>query len=62
MKSWYKSKTIWFNLLTILTVVATYMGYTPDQDLATQTSSILLAVGPLANLALRFVTKTSVSK
>ena len=51
------SKTIWFNALTVLVVVATFFGYTPDQELANQTSAILLGLSPVINLVLRFVTK-----
>lgn len=56
MKKIYQSKTIIFNTLTILIVVATFFGYTPDQELADNTTTILLALSPLINLVLRFVT------
>jgi hypothetical protein len=56
MKHTYQSKTIIFNTLTVLIVVATMFGYTPNQELAENTSAILLALAPLINIALRFVT------
>jgi hypothetical protein len=56
MKPFYTSKTVWFNALTIITVIATMFGYVPDQELAENTSAILLSLTPLINLALRFVT------
>lgn len=61
MKKYYQSKTVIFNALTILIVVATFLGYTPDQQLAEQTSDILIGLAPLVNLALRFVTKEAVT-
>ena len=57
MKSPLFSKTIWWNGLTIIIATATYFGYTPDQDLSVQVTTTLLAVSPLINLLLRFVTK-----
>lgn len=61
MKSIFKSKVIWFNAVTILVVVATFFGYTPDQELAVKTSNILLLLGPAINFALRFFTSKPVS-
>lgn len=55
-KPYYQSKTFWFNVLTIITVVATFYGYVPNQGLADQASGILIAVSPLINLILRFIT------
>lgn len=61
MKKIHQSKTIIFNTLTILVVVATFFGYTPNQELSDTTASILLALSPLINIALRFVTDKKLS-
>ena len=60
-KSWYQSKTVWFNTLTIVLVVAGFLGYTPDQQLTEQVSGALLALGPVINIILRLMTKTPIS-
>lgn len=60
-KSWYQSKTIWFNALTILVAVAAYFGWTPDQNVTSQVSGFLVAIAPLANIVLRLVTKEPIS-
>jgi hypothetical protein len=62
VKKWYQSKVVLFNGLTILVVVATFFGYTPNEQLAEQTSNVLIAIAPIVNLALRFVTKSAVGK
>lgn len=61
MKKIHQSKTVIFNTLTILVVLATFFGYTPDQELAENTATILLALSPLINLVLRFVTDKKLS-
>jgi hypothetical protein len=53
MKSIFSSKTVWFNALTVLTVIAGGFGYTPDQELVATTGTILLALSPLVNIVLR---------
>lgn len=60
-KSALKSKTIIFNVLTVLIVIATFMGYTPNQELAELVSQILIGLAPLINIVLRFVTKEPIS-
>jgi len=60
-KEWYTSKTIWFNALTVITVVATMFGYMPDQETAETTSNVLLAISPIINLALRMITDKGLS-
>lgn len=60
-KKWYKSKTVLFNALTILVVVATVFGYTPNQELAENVTNILVALSPIINIGLRMVTKTPIS-
>lgn len=56
-KSLFKSKTVWFNLLTILIALATYAGYTPNQELAQNVATGLIMVSPVINILLRWVTK-----
>lgn len=60
-KAWYQSKTIWFNALTILLAVATYFGWTPDQQLMTNVAGFLVAASPFINLALRFFTHRAIA-
>ena len=55
-KSWYSSKTVWFNVLTILVAIAAYFGWTPDQQLTTNAAGFLVAASPIVNLLLRFLT------
>lgn len=59
-KSWYKSKTVWFNLLTVIVVVATFFGYTPNDELGGQVSMLLIAFSPLINIILRLFTKKAI--
>lgn len=55
-KSFIKSKIIWFNALTILVTLATFFGYTPDQELSGQVTIFLLLSAPVVNLLLRVIT------
>ena len=59
-KSPFKSKTVWYNALTILVVIATFTGYVPDQELAKQTTTFLLGATPVVNFLLRFITSKSI--
>jgi hypothetical protein len=59
-KPWYRSKTIWFNALTIVVAGATMFGYAPDEDLLETVTGTLIALSPVVNLVLRFVTKRPV--
>lgn len=61
MKKIYQSKTVWFNVVTLIVVFATFFGYTPNQDLAEQATTILIALSPLINLVLRFVTDKAIA-
>ena len=56
MKEWYQSKTFWFNALTALITIFSFFGYTPNQEIADQTTTYLLVLAPAVNLLLRFVT------
>mgnify|MGYP001558755394 CR=1 FL=1 len=55
-KSLMKSKIVWFNGLTILVTLATFFGYTPNQELSGQVTTFLLLLAPVVNLLLRFIT------
>jgi len=61
MKSITNSKTMIFNALTVIVVLATFFGYEANQELAQQTQAIILALSPLVNLLLRMITKEPVS-
>ena len=61
IKPYYKSKTIIFNTLTVLVVIATFFGYTPDTQLAENTTSTLLVLAPLVNIVLRYITKQPIA-
>jgi len=61
MKPWYLSKTVWFNAVTVIVAIAAYFGWTPDQQLTSTISSVLVGVAPFVNIALRFVTKQPIS-
>lgn len=61
MKHFYESKTILFNSLTVLFVVATFLGYTPNQELAETSSNLLIALAPIVNIVLRLVTDKKVT-
>ena len=56
-KVFYKSKTFWFNALTIITVIATQVGYFQDADLTKSIGEALILFSPLVNLVLRFFTE-----
>jgi hypothetical protein len=57
-KSLFLSKTLWFNLLSIILVVANRYGVVIDPALI---EPALLVILPFVNMALRFVTKKSVT-
>lgn len=61
MKQWYQSRTVWYNLLTVIVVSATFLGYTPNQDLADTVSSLLVAISPIVNIVLRLVTQSGIA-
>jgi hypothetical protein len=60
IKKAVSSKTVWFNGLTVILVVATFFGFTPNQEVAEITTQILLALAPIVNVILRFVTKEAI--
>ena len=55
-KNFWRSKTFWFNVLTLGVAVATAFGFT-DFEPAPEVSQIALVVVTIINLILRFLTK-----
>lgn len=60
-KVFYKSKTFWFNGLTVVVVGAAAFGYTPDPEVSQAVSKLLLASSPVINLVLRYFTNKGVT-
>ena len=60
VKSIFKSKVLWVNFITIVAVLATHYGITPNQEVADQVTKTLIYLSPVLNAALRFVTKDAV--
>lgn len=60
MKNIFASKTFWFNVLTIVIAVATYSGFTPNQDVSNIATATLLSASPFVNLVLRWFTNKAV--
>lgn len=59
-KPWYRSKTVWWNVITIIVTVAAIFGYQPNEEIATAVTTTVVALSPLVNLILRFVTKEAI--
>lgn len=59
-KSWLHSKTIWFNFLTVVIVVATFFGFQEDPEIAEQSRAIIVSLAPLVNIILRIVTTKAI--
>ena len=57
MIPWYKSKTIWFNLLLLATAVASLFGFL-DYTPSPQASEIIAVVVSVVNLILRLISTT----
>ena len=45
-KLFYRSKTVWFNALTIITAVAAYFGWNLDQQITMNVAGFLVAREP----------------
>ena len=59
-KKWYLSKTLWFNVLALITAVAQYYGFanfTPDPNMG----AYAIALVAVVNAVLRLVTKKPVT-
>lgn len=61
-KSWYESKTIVFNALSVVVAVAMLLGFAdhPQPEAAGQFTGAILAVVSAVNMVLRMVTKDPV--
>jgi hypothetical protein len=60
-KSFLHSKKFYFNALTVLVVIATFFGYTPDTELSDNLTGLLVVVAPFVNLVLTtFFTKKAI--
>ncbi len=59
MKKWYQSKTLWFNILTVL--VGTVGELTNVITMDAKTAQIFAAVLAVGNFILRFLTTTSIA-
>lgn len=58
VKPWYLSKTVWFNVLALLVMVASSFGYGGELPEGWEKGGEFVIV--MVNLFLRFVTKTPV--
>lgn len=56
-KPWYRSKTVWFNVLTGVVAVAAYFGYVEDPETTARVEQVLPVIVTVVNLILRFSTK-----
>ncbi len=62
-KAFYKSKTLWFNVLSVVTLIASYFGFgdfTLDEETKNTVMTILGGVIAAGNAGLRFTTKQAV--
>jgi hypothetical protein len=60
MKKWWKSKTVWVNLVTVMAGVVGYVaGHNVIQDNASLVAMMVVMQGGL-NVVLRFVTGTPI--
>ena len=59
MKPFWKSKTLWFNLIFLLVTLATSWGYT-DWQPTTEMQQIITGVVLILNLILRYMTKQGI--
>lgn len=60
-KRWFASKTVWFNVLTIVVAIASYYGWTPNEALTSVVAGLMVAVSPFVNLLLRFITRKAIA-
>lgn len=62
-KAWWQSKTIWFNVLTALLIIATRHGFsefTPDPNIEFYAQIVETVVVAVGNIILRLVTRQPV--
>ena len=55
-KPWYQSRVVWYNLLTLIVAGASYFGWTPNEAITSGVATAMVALSPIVNLALRFLT------
>ena len=63
-KSWYKSKTVWFAVLTVLIGISGDFGFgefAPDASTLQVIETVTLVVFGLGNLLLRYLTKEPIA-
>ena len=63
-KSWYKSRTVWFAVLTVLIGIAGAFGFgefAPDASTMQVIETVTLVVVGLGNLLLRYLTKEPIA-
>ncbi|MFB1502005.1 hypothetical protein [Thiocapsa sp. N5-Cardenillas] len=55
MKSWYKSKTVWFNVLAGVVMIATMFGYTGEMspEVSDKVNAFMPMITIIVNLILR---------
>ena len=65
-KDWYKSKTLWFAALTVVIgVAASVFGFNewaPDGETADLITTVVLVIGGVAQIVLRYVTTESIKR
>ena len=59
-KSWYQSKTLWFNILALAVAVAISFGYTGE--LPEEWAVFVPAIVAIINMLLRLVTNQSIQR
>jgi len=62
VKPWYRSKTLWFNVLVILIAAAEYFLGRPFTNGNPAVKEAFMAVAAIGNLVLRLVTGQPVSR
>ena len=63
-KSWYKSKTVWFAVLTVLIGIAGAFGFgefAPDASTMQVIETVILVLVGLGNILLRYLTKEPIA-
>lgn len=61
-KQWYKSKTLWFNVLTVILAVAYHFGYQPNDVVIANVGAVFanpFFIGAV-NLVLRWLTNKGI--
>lgn len=58
-KKWYESKTIWFNVLALVVIIANafgFVGFAPTEDVTELAGTAVVVI----NLILRFITNQGI--